>query len=211
MHSCCSARGVPRAVVRCSSCAAGTSTSGQGRWVIRALSWSAVSPSWGCRSRRQERVWSPCLLTSSLAIAHHLDTMTEPGPDALLFPGRDGVVAPAAVDDGPALADRTEAADRPDLRVHDLRHTGARMAARAGATLAELQERLGHSSVNAARRYQHVARAETRRSRPPCLRWREAPAPSWGSSHRPRRNTRRISSRIGCPAARRLTDVRRSP
>ncbi len=33
---------------------------------------------------------------------------------------------------------------------HDLRHTGATMAAREGATLAELQERLGHSSVNAA-------------------------------------------------------------
>jgi integrase len=33
-----------------------------------------------------------------------------------------------------------EAADRPDLRLHDLRHTGATMAARAGATLAELQE-----------------------------------------------------------------------
>jgi len=49
-------------------------------------------------------------------------------------------------------------AGRPDLRVHDLRHTGATMAARAGATLAELQERLGHSSVDAALRYQHAAR-----------------------------------------------------
>ncbi len=38
------------------------------------------------------------------------------------------------------------------------RHTGATMAAWAGATLAELQERLGHSSVNAALRYQHAAR-----------------------------------------------------
>lgn len=45
---------------------------------------------------------------------------------------------------------------RPDLRLHDLRHTGATMAAMAGATLAELQARLGHSSVNAALRYQHA-------------------------------------------------------
>ena len=61
-----------------------------------------------------------------------------------------------------------EAAGRPDLRVHDLRHTGATMAARAGATLAELQERLGHSSVNAALRYQHTqaVRATLRIPRP---------------------------------------------
>ena len=55
-----------------------------------------------------------------------------------------------------------EAAGRPDLRVHDLRHTGATMAARAGATLAELQQRLGHSSVNAALRYQHAAQGRDR-------------------------------------------------
>lgn len=46
---------------------------------------------------------------------------------------------------------------RPDLRFHDLRHTGAVMAARAGATLAELQARLGHSTATAAMRYQHAS------------------------------------------------------
>jgi integrase len=50
-----------------------------------------------------------------------------------------------------------EAAGRPDLRWHDLRHTGAVLAAQAGATLAELQGRLGHSSVAAALVYQHAA------------------------------------------------------
>jgi site-specific recombinase XerD len=64
-----------------------------------------------------------------------------------------------------------EAAGRPDSRGHHLRHTGATMAARAEATLAELQERLGHSSVNATLRYQHAARAETRRSPLLCPRW----------------------------------------
>jgi hypothetical protein len=34
------------------------------------------------------------------------------------------------------------------------------MAAMTGATLAELQERLGHSSVNAALRYQHAAQGQ---------------------------------------------------
>jgi integrase len=50
-----------------------------------------------------------------------------------------------------------EAASRPDLRFHDLRHTGATLAAATGATLAELMARLGHSTPAAAMRYQHAA------------------------------------------------------
>ena len=49
------------------------------------------------------------------------------------------------------------AAGRPGLRFHDLRHTGAVLAAATGATLAELMARLGHSTVSAAMRYQHAA------------------------------------------------------
>jgi integrase len=50
-----------------------------------------------------------------------------------------------------------DAAGRPDLRFHDLRHTGAVLAAATGATLAELMARLGHSTAGAALRYQHAA------------------------------------------------------
>jgi integrase len=50
-----------------------------------------------------------------------------------------------------------EAAARPDLRFHDLRHTGAVLAASTGATLAESMARLGHSTPGAAMRYQHAA------------------------------------------------------
>ncbi|MFN2320830.1 MAG: tyrosine-type recombinase/integrase [Dermatophilaceae bacterium] len=49
------------------------------------------------------------------------------------------------------------AAGRPDLRWHDLRHTGATLAAHAGATTRELMDRLGHSTSAMAMRYQHVA------------------------------------------------------
>jgi len=49
------------------------------------------------------------------------------------------------------------AAGRPDLHFHDLRHTGAVLAAQTGATLAELMARLGHSTPGAAMRYQHAA------------------------------------------------------
>ncbi len=38
-----------------------------------------------------------------------------------------------------------EKAGRPDLRFHDLRHTGAVLAAATGATPGELMARLGHS------------------------------------------------------------------
>jgi integrase len=50
-----------------------------------------------------------------------------------------------------------KAAGRPDLRFHDLRHTGATRAAQAGATLAELMYRLGHSTAAAAMIYQHAS------------------------------------------------------
>jgi len=44
---------------------------------------------------------------------------------------------------------------RPDLRFHDLRHTGQTLAAAAGANLRELMARAGQSSPGAARRYLH--------------------------------------------------------
>lgn len=50
-----------------------------------------------------------------------------------------------------------QAAGRPDLRFHDLRHTGGTLAAQSGATLSELMARLGHSTPAAALVYQHAA------------------------------------------------------
>jgi integrase len=56
--------------------------------------------------------------------------------------------------------DRARAkAGRPDLRFHDLRHTGAVLAALSGATIAELMARLGHTTPTMALRYQHAAQA----------------------------------------------------
>ena len=87
----------------------------------------------------------------------HLRDHVLVGGTALLFVGRDSgeQVAPSTLYRWyyPARA----AAGRPDLRWHDLRHTGATLAAATGATLAELMNRLGHSTVGAAMRYQHAA------------------------------------------------------
>lgn len=78
-------------------------------------------------------------------------------PAALLFPGsRNGDhMAPSALYK-PFYRAR-EAVGLPSLRWHDLRHFSATVAAQTGASLAELQSRLGHSTVQAAMRYQHAA------------------------------------------------------
>jgi integrase len=52
---------------------------------------------------------------------------------------------------------------RPDLRFHDLRTTGATLAAASGATLAELMQPLGHTTVSAALAYQHAAQGSDKR------------------------------------------------
>ena len=86
----------------------------------------------------------------------HLAEFAQPDAKGLLFPNTDGnhmhhgslykVYRPAR-----------KAAGREDLRWHDLRHTGATMAAQAGATTRELMTRLGHTTAGVAMRYQHAA------------------------------------------------------
>jgi integrase len=46
---------------------------------------------------------------------------------------------------------------RDDLHWHDLRHTGATLAYRAGASVPEVQARLGHTTMRAAQIYAHAA------------------------------------------------------
>jgi integrase len=89
-------------------------------------------------------------------IEHHLAEHTDPGRDALLFPAdHGGHLQPSTLYRHWYRA--RAKAGREDLRWHDLRHTGAVLAAMTGATLAELMARLGHSTPQAAMRYQHAA------------------------------------------------------
>lgn len=96
----------------------------------------------------------------------HIEQHVAFGKDALLFPGADGAhLAPSTLYGRRATKTKAgfgfyaarEAAGRSELRWHDLRHTGAVLAASTGATLAELMGRLGHSTPGAALRYQHAA------------------------------------------------------
>jgi integrase len=87
--------------------------------------------------------------------AHLREFVGEDG-ESLLFPAKQGGhMVPCSLYAG--FYPAREKAGRPDLRFHDLRHTGATLAAATGATLADLMQRLGHSTSAAAMRYQHAA------------------------------------------------------
>ncbi|MGD1173764.1 tyrosine-type recombinase/integrase [Mycobacterium seoulense] len=91
------------------------------------------------------------------AVKRHLTKHVGKEPDSLLFPPKSGEhhLQPSTLYRHFYRA--RAKAKRPDLRFHDLRHSGAVMAAQTGATLAELMARLGHSTPQAAMRYQHQA------------------------------------------------------
>lgn len=89
-------------------------------------------------------------------VKDHLRDHVAAARDALVFPAASGGhMAPASL--YRVYYPARDAAGRPDLRFHDLRHTGAVLAAATGATLAELMARLGHSTAGAALRYQHAS------------------------------------------------------
>lgn len=96
------------------------------------------------------------------ALKRHLAEHAMPGPDGLLFPNATKT-GHLHVDTLSKTYHRArQVAGRPDLRFHDLRHSAATMAAQAGATLAELMARMGHSAAKAALVHQHVAEGRDR-------------------------------------------------
>ncbi len=94
-------------------------------------------------------------------VEEHLAKHVRPGPNELLFPGEARGHMWHSVMNG-YFSKARKAAGREDLRWHDLRHTGATLAAQVGATTAELQARLGHSTSVAAQLYQHAAKDRDR-------------------------------------------------
>jgi len=85
----------------------------------------------------------------------HLLEHTAAGPTGLLFPGdrTDHTSVRYLMD---RYRPAREAAGRPDLTVHHLRHTALTIAGQHGATAAELQARAGHASQAAMAIYQHA-------------------------------------------------------
>lgn len=90
------------------------------------------------------------------ALAEHLSSFTSPGLDSLVFTTRNGLPVGTAARWHVMRTARLKI-DRADVTWHHLRHTGATLAATAGATQAELMHRIGHSSTRAAALYQHAS------------------------------------------------------
>lgn len=114
------------------------------------------------------------------ALRDHLGTHPVRGRDALVFPGQDGaLLAPSALygreervehRGGKSYTKRAygfyaarEVIGKPALHWHDLRRTAATLGAQSGATVREMQHRLGHTTPTMALRYQ-AATAERDRA-----------------------------------------------
>ena len=90
------------------------------------------------------------------AVADHLARHVPDSPEALLFGTSSGGYL-ARSNWAQTFRRAAEAIGLPSVRPHELRHTGATLAAATGATTKELMRRLGHSSPAAALAYQHAA------------------------------------------------------
>jgi integrase len=84
------------------------------------------------------------------ALAEHLDRYAAPSPDGLVFPSSRGKYLARSSFRRLVWQPAVQQLGLDGLRVHDLRHTAATLAAAAGATTKELMERMGHTSPAAA-------------------------------------------------------------
>lgn len=89
-------------------------------------------------------------------LAEHMAEFTEPGADALLFTTDAGTPVSSHRLSHVFMAAR-RVVGRTDLHWHDLRHTGATLAYSTGASMREVQNRLGHATMRAAAIYAHAS------------------------------------------------------
>src|SRR5699024_4865802 len=100
-----------------------------------------------------------------------------------------------------------KAAGLDDVRPHDLRHTGATLAAATGATTRELMARLGPTSPEVAMRYQHATAQRDRavadrRGEPRDAECRAAPARSGRGE-----GLARAAPEVGVPEAETVPEI----
>jgi integrase len=94
-------------------------------------------------------------------VERHLAQYVGTGRDSLVFTGeKGGPLRPHVL--GAAFRDACRKAERPDLTLHDLRHTANTLAAATGATLPELMHRAGHATPHSAMRYLHATKDRDR-------------------------------------------------
>jgi integrase len=86
----------------------------------------------------------------------HLYRYAAPGPDGSVFVGVKGGQLRRSNFSKTWASALAKAGLPAEVHVHDLRHTGNTFAAETGASLAELMNRMGHSSTRAAQVYLHA-------------------------------------------------------
>lgn len=91
-------------------------------------------------------------------LRRHLAQFVAAGPEADVFVGPKGGPLRNANFGRSIWRPATEKVGITGLHFHDLRHVGATLAAATGASTRELMRRIGHSSPDAALRYQHATR-----------------------------------------------------
>jgi integrase len=100
------------------------------------------------------KVMLPNLIIPDLQ--RHLDWYAAHGPDGFVFVGAKGAQLRRSNFSKPWARGLAKAGIDAELHFHDLRHTGNTLTGEAGASLAELMSRMGHSSPRAARVYLHA-------------------------------------------------------
>ena len=92
------------------------------------------------------------------AIRTHLDSYVGAAEDAFVFTGESGrPIWRGNFNKLVKWSESVQAIGAPGLHFHDLRHTGNTLAARTGASLRDLMQRMGHDSPAAALIYQHAS------------------------------------------------------
>jgi integrase len=89
-------------------------------------------------------------------LERHLAHFVEPDPDGLVFTSETGGPLRQSNFRNRHWVRAVRAAGLDGFRFHDLRHVAGTLATVSGATIREVQARLGHASPAAAYRYQHV-------------------------------------------------------
>lgn len=130
--------------------------------VVRGVTWQGSTPYFGPPKTAAgvRLVHMPAAMVT--AVRAHLEAHVGTGRDALLFPREPGSDIPVHLSTYSTehFKRAVRATDLPGtFRFHHLRHTGLTLLASAGASVAELQARAGHTTPGIALRYQH-ARAE---------------------------------------------------
>lgn len=128
-------------------------TTGARKGELLGLTWADVDRDRGLASVGQTKNGDPRMLPLVAAVLDELARFTG-APDERVFRATRRAQAPHAFEEG--WKDALVSAGIRGFRFHDLRHSCASLLARAGATLLEIGDLLGHRQISMTKRYSHL-------------------------------------------------------